>query len=385
MTYHEPPVPSSGSEGPEDQLHEAPGEERSTSVRTRFRVAEGSCVDCAGDLRSSLRRLPGVRAVEILGAVGVVVVDHDHEVSVQELQRQAARCGLRLVPAEGREPEGVRPWWRRARFVALALAVASLGAGLVAHRVLSAERAGLALYLTTVAVGGFHPLRSALEMLRRGRLTIGTLLVVATAGALALGIVEEAALLVVVFSLGEVLEDYVADRARGSIRALMALAPPVAARRHPAGRLESVPVEALRPGDLIVVRPGQRLPTDGEVVAGRSFVDQSPVTGESMPVEVGPGSHVFGGTVNGTGALEIRVTKEHADTVLAGSSDRWRRPRQIAGEPSDSPTGSVPCTRRRCSCSPPWWPCCPPSSSATSGSGSTGVWWSSPCRAPAPW
>lgn len=146
--------------------------------------------------------------------------------------------------------------------------------------------------------------------------TISTLLIGATAGALALWVVEEAALLVVVFSLGEVLEDYASDRARGSIRALMDLAPPVARRQRDDGA-DVVAVEELAPGDVCLVRPGERLPTDGVVVAGSSAVDQSPITGESVPVEVTPGSDVFGGTVNVTGALEVRVARPHADTTLA--------------------------------------------------------------------
>jgi Cd2+/Zn2+-exporting ATPase len=114
-----------------------------------------------------------------------------------------------------------------------------------------------------------------------------------------------------------VLEDYAADRARGSIRALMDLAPPQAQRRRPDGTLQPVPVEALVPGEVVVVRPGERLPTDGRVTAGSSAVDQSPITGESLPVEVTPGAVVFGGTVNGPGALEVEVTKPYADTTLA--------------------------------------------------------------------
>ncbi len=128
---------------------------------------------------------------------------------------------------------------------------------------------------------------------------------------------EEAALLVVVYSLGEVLEAYASDRARGAIRKLMALVPPIAQREKPDGGVEPVPVETLAPGDVVIVRPGERLPTDGEIIAGRSSLDQSPVTGESIPVEVSKGSTVFGGTINGTGALKVRVTKEYADTTIA--------------------------------------------------------------------
>src|SRR6266540_3637756 len=197
-------------------------------------------------------------------------------------------------------------------------AVSNQLARLQDQRILAArESLATALFLATVAVGGIFPVRTAIGVLRRRRLTIGTLLVIATAGALALGVIEEAALLVVVFSLGEVLQDYVSDRARGAIRALMALAPPTAHRQAPDGCLEEVPVQQLQPGELVLVRPGQRLPTDGLVVAGGSAVDQSPVTGESLPVEVMPGTEAFGGTINGTGALTLKVTKPYQDTVLA--------------------------------------------------------------------
>jgi Zn2+/Cd2+-exporting ATPase len=97
----------------------------------------------------------------------------------------------------------------------------------------------------------------------------------------------------------------------------MALAPPTAHRQAPGGCLEEVPVQRLQPGEVVLVRPGERLPTDGTVVAGASAVDQSPVTGESLPVEATPGTAVFGGTVNGTGALTVRVTKPYQDTMLA--------------------------------------------------------------------
>jgi Zn2+/Cd2+-exporting ATPase len=282
-------------------------------TQARFRIAEGCCLDCAGDLPGTLGQLPGVRAVQVSEASGLVVVDHDGTVATEAIRRQAGQLGLGLVPADrrGRPPARERPWWRRAPMLALAIASALLLAGL------TAEHLAGGLYLATVAVGGIYPVGGALRLLRARRLTIGTLLVLATAGALALGVWEEAALLVVVFSLGEVLEDYAADRARGSIRALMDLAPPQAQRRRPDGTLQPVPVEALAPGEVVVVRPGERLPTDGRVTAGSSAVDQSPITGESLPVEVTAGATVFGGTVNGAGALEVEVTKPYADTTLA--------------------------------------------------------------------
>ncbi|MBA3875888.1 MAG: cadmium-translocating P-type ATPase [Anaerolinea sp.] len=289
------------------------------TARRRYRVVDGSCLDCGGDVAGTLGRIPGVRSVEVFDAAGIVGVEHDGRVTDEQIERAARKIGLGLAPAEVRRPlERERPWWRAPKFLALAAGALLVVAGLAFELVLAQPGLALLFYAPSIAVAGFYPLKSALAALRERRLTITTLLVVAAIGAIALGVVGEAAELVVIFSLGEVLEDYVSDRARGSIRALMALAPPMALLKGPGGPLPTlVPVESLVPGDVVVVRPGERLPTDGRVVAGSSSVDQSPVTGESIPVEVTPGSGVFGGTVNGSGALEIEATKEWSDTTLA--------------------------------------------------------------------
>ncbi|WP_434811133.1 heavy metal translocating P-type ATPase [Microbacterium sp. bgisy189] len=156
-----------------------------------------------------------------------------------------------------------------------------------------------------------------MRAVRNKRLTISVLLVVAAIGAIALGVIEEAAMLVVIFSLGEAMEAYATDRARGSISALMELAPPTANRVTDGSQTETVAVEELHPGDVVLVRPGERLPTDGVVAEGVSWVDASPVTGESVPVEATVSTEVFGGSLNGNGVLRVQVTKEHYDTVLA--------------------------------------------------------------------
>jgi Cd2+/Zn2+-exporting ATPase len=284
--------------------------------RDRFQVDRSCCVDCSADLGETLRRLPGVSAVEWSPSAGLVVVEHDGRVSNETVRREAGRAGIALQPAAGGREKASR-WWRQPRFLLLGSASALFIAGFVVDKLGFADAVAHGLYFATIAVGGIEPARSAWRALGARRLTISTLLVVAVAGAIALGVYEEAALLTIVFSLGAVLEGYVSDRARGSIRALMALAPPIAHRRRAGWLLEEVPVELLETGDLVLVRPGERLPTDGVVVAGGSAVDQSAVTGESIPVEVGEGSAVFGGTVNGLGALELRVSKSYADTTLA--------------------------------------------------------------------
>ena len=210
-----------------------------------------------------------------------------------------------------------RRWWQKPEMVTLAVAAVLLVAGLVVEWTIHSEPVALALFWGAILIGGVYPLRSAIRAVRHKRLTITVLLVVAAIGAIALGVIEEAAMLVVIFSLGEAMEAYATDKARGSISALMELAPPTANRLNDDGATKTVAVEELHPGDVGLVRPGGRLPTDGAVIDGASWVDASPVTGESVPVEATAGTEVFGGSLNGNGVLRIEVTKEYYDTVLA--------------------------------------------------------------------
>jgi Cd2+/Zn2+-exporting ATPase len=264
----------------------------------------------------ALSAIPGVSDVRVLPATSTVLVEHDPQLSVESLRRQAARAGVGLIPAPVRRAGPSDRWWRQPKLYALATAIVLLAAGLAADHWAHAPGVADAAYLAALVVGGFYTAKAVVVSLLARRVTISTLLLAAL-GAVALGLYEQAAVLAVVFSLGQVLEEYASGRVRNSLRALMDLAPPVASRAEQNGTLTSVPVEDLAPGDTIMVRPGERVPTDGMVAAGSSAVDQSPVTGEPIPVEVTVGSEVFAGTVNGSGALTITVTKPYADTTLA--------------------------------------------------------------------
>ncbi|HOU41039.1 MAG TPA: heavy metal translocating P-type ATPase, partial [Promineifilum sp.] len=139
---------------------------------------------------------------------------------------------------------------------------------------------------------------------------------IAAVGAVVIGAYTEAGLVMVLFALGEALEGYTAGRARETIRGLSALAPAEATRLDDGGETR-VPVAALRVGDRLAIRPGERLPMDGRVLAGASAVNQAPITGESRPVDKAPGDEVFAGSVNGPGALEIEVTHLAEDTTIS--------------------------------------------------------------------
>ncbi len=210
-------------------------------------------------------------------------------------------------------------------FAALA-GVALLVGWLLSSR--APEPVSLTLYGLAYFFGGFFTLKEAFENLRRRRFEIDTLMLVAAAGAAALGEWAEGALLLVLFSLGHALEHYAMGRARRAIEALAELAPERATRKR-GDDVEEVAVADLQLGDIVLVRPNERLPADGLVVAGQSSVNQAPVTGESIPVDkrpiaadadfnkAPPEHQVFAGTINGAGALEVKVARQATESTLA--------------------------------------------------------------------
>ena len=174
----------------------------------------------------------------------------------------------------------------------------------------------LACFIIALAAGIALTGRKAWNAARIGALDINVLMFVAAAGAALLGDWAEAATVVFLFGLAQALEARTLDRARNAIRALMDLTPADALIRDTSGE-RRVPVDAVAIGAVIVIRPGEKIPLDGGVIAGQSAVNQAPVTGESLPAEKAPGDTVFAGTINGRGALEVRVTRLRRDTTLA--------------------------------------------------------------------
>ncbi|MFM1868935.1 MAG: hypothetical protein RL591_2343 [Planctomycetota bacterium] len=187
--------------------------------------------------------------------------------------------------------------------------------GETAHNAL--RYAAYASYAVAYGVGGWEATRDGLKQLLRGRLDIDFLMVVAAIGAALVGEFAEGALLLFLFSLGHGLEHLALSRARSAVSALARLAPKSARVRAADGSEREVPVEKIAPNDLVVVRPGERIAADGRVAEGRSGVDQSPLTGESMPVEKEPGSEVFAGSLNGDGALVVKVSRRAGETLVA--------------------------------------------------------------------
>ncbi|WP_225028045.1 heavy metal translocating P-type ATPase [Xinfangfangia pollutisoli] len=237
--------------------------------------------------------------------------DHDHDHGHDHGAAPAAAGHLHDDPAD----RG-KPWYRsgKGRLV--------LGTGLLLalawgfELFVSAEYGGWAFALACVI--GLAPVaQRAFAALRLGQpFTIESLMTIAALGALVIGAAEEAALVVFLFAVGEVLEGVAAGKARDSIRALGDLVPKTALLEQD-GRISEVPADSLLIGQTVLVRPGDRIPADGEIVEGTSGIDESPVTGESVPVTRGPGAAVYAGAINTEAALRIRVSREPADNTIA--------------------------------------------------------------------
>ena len=174
----------------------------------------------------------------------------------------------------------------------------------------------IGLYALALAIGAYTFVPSTLRRLAQGKIGVGTLMTIAAIGAVILGEVGEAAMLAFLFSISEGLEEYSLARTRRGLRALLALVPDEATVLRDGAEITIPPAE-LRVGDRMLVKPGERVATDGTITSGRTALDVSAITGESVPVEAGPGSDVFAGSINGTGVLEVEVTSSAADNSLA--------------------------------------------------------------------
>lgn len=204
-----------------------------------------------------------------------------------------------------------------AQAVLTATCLASLLAGLVLERVTAISPAwSLSLYVVAYVAGGAFSTLAVVRELRRAHVTVDFLMLSAALAAAAVNEWPEGAFLLFLFSLSNTLEAYILGRTRHAIRALMDLAPETARVRR--DQFESIiPVTELRIGDTIIVRPSERIPADAIIRSGRTSLDQSPMTGESIPVDKGPGDEVLAGTLNLQGAIEAEVTRLASDTTLA--------------------------------------------------------------------
>jgi Cd2+/Zn2+-exporting ATPase len=279
-----------------------------------FKIEGMDCHEEVAILERRLKRLAGLERLDADVVGQRLRIEYDAaRLTTEHIAEAVAQTGMRAW-LEHEEPRlGAGSTLTRQRLV---LASAALVAtGLAMELTAASTWAWVPLLLATFAAG-IHTARRAWTSVQSRVLDINVLMLVAVIGAVALGEWSEAATVVFLFSLAQLLESRAMERARGAIRALMDLAPSTAHVRRD-GRELSVPVDDVEVGDVVIVRPGEKIALDGRVAAGDSHVNQAPVTGESLPVAKSPGDEVFAGTINGRGALEVVVGRLRRDSTLA--------------------------------------------------------------------
>jgi Zn2+/Cd2+-exporting ATPase len=284
-------------------------------AESTFKIEGMDCHEEVAILERRLKRLSGLEALDADVVGQRLRIKYDAaRLTTSSIAEAVAQTGMRAW-LEHEEPAPA-PASGATRQRLVILSGLTLGIGLIGHFMGAEGWASWLPFLASVLLGGIHTGRRALASARAGALDIHVLMVVAVAGAVLLGEWHEAASVVFLFALAQLLETRAMDRARGAIRALMDLAPADALVRRDGQELR-VAVDDVRLGDLVIVRPGEKIPLDARVSAGESQVNQAPVTGESLPIDKGPGDEVFAGTINGRGAIEVVVTRRRGDSTLA--------------------------------------------------------------------
>lgn len=281
-----------------------------------------TCASCAVGVQRAIEALPGVRRAEVLLAAEKAVVRFDPtQVDLPTIQRAVEAAGYRAgTPSAAPVAQVGLGGFTRATVTLLGavfgvvLFVAVIGEVLGLFEAVT-EQVPWPVWLALILIGGYPIFLGVTRAAFKGRITSHTLMTVGLVAAVAVG--EWAAALLIVFfmRLGESIEAFTTERARRAVKELTAMAPRMARVERDGQELE-VPVEGVRVGEIVVVRPGDQIPVDGEVVSGQATVNQSAITGESMPVEVGPGARVFAASFVSLGALRIRVTAVGADSTF---------------------------------------------------------------------
>jgi len=275
------------------------------------------CAECTMHVHKAIAALPGVRSVDVFLTSEKAIVQLDPQlVELDDIRKAVERAGYTVPDEQGAREQQLQSFSRPI------LRLLGLVFGVVLLVVVVGEWLGLLdvaaewipwpVWLAVVLVGGYPVFRNVLRAALHRQVIAHTLMTVGVVAALVAGEWATAAVVVFFMRVGDYVEHFTTERARRTLKDLTAMAPQTA-RLEQAGVEQTVPVDQVRVGDVVIVRPGERIPVDGGVIAGFATVDQATITGEAMPVEAGPGSQVFAATLVRLGSLRIRAAQVGAD------------------------------------------------------------------------
>lgn len=280
-----------------------------------YRLQGLSCTNCAAKFEKNIRDIETVDDVQLnFGAAKLTV---QGLVSVEQLEAAGAFDGIKVLPERSREPVKKEPFWKKRENITTSISLLFTIIGYVLYFSLSESHpVTIGAFLIAIVVGGLPLFKVGVKNLTKLQFDMKTLMTIAIIGAAIIGEWAEGAVVVFLFALSEALESYSMDKARQSIKSLMDIAPKRATIRRGNQTME-IDVEDVQIGDVLVIKPGQKIAMDGKVLTGQSSVNQAAITGESIPVHKTSGDEVFAGTINEEGSLEVRVTKRVEDTTIA--------------------------------------------------------------------
>ncbi len=314
------------------------GNGQSRELSVRLKVPEMDCPSCAQKVDNSLQRVEGIIETTLQPTTGTATVTYDPDyVAKADVVAAIENAGYEVVDDQGDSTEAtggemaIAPpseIWTSSRAIKTWIGAVFVTFGLLFEFVLTSQNLPIAsvlnypltladgAFLVAIAVSGYPVMRGGYYSARNRSLDIDLLMGTAILAATGIGYFVEAATLAVLFSIAELLEDYSMDRARNSLRELMELSPDEATVRRD-GEEVTVPADDVEVGETVIVRPGEKIPLDGEVIDGESAVDESPITGESVPVDKTMGDEVYAGSINEEGYLEIDVVSAAGDSTLS--------------------------------------------------------------------
>lgn len=279
-----------------------------------YRIEGLSCPNCSAKFEKNVKAISGVTEAHVNFNVGKITVSG--QVDISEIEAAGAFENLKISDENQREVSGEKENKLKENWT-LIVALIFIGAALTSQ-IVSGERATItiSLYLVAIIIGGFQLFMEGIRDLFKLNFSMQLLMTIAIIGASIIGQWAEGSVVVILFSISETLEKFSMDKARQSIRSLMNIAPKEALVVR-GGKEFSIQVEDILVGDIMLIKPGQKIAMDGEIIKGHSSVNQAAITGESVPVEKKVSDDVFSGTLNEEGILEVRVTKLVKDSTIS--------------------------------------------------------------------